>query len=167
MSKSKTTPILTSQRPNTFWRYWAPPVLWALAILAFSGDVGSTPYTTGLLKWVLSWIVDLSPEALTELQWYLRKVFHFVAYGILSVLWFRALTVRFPGSTRANVILALVLCLAVALLDESLQAMVPSRHGSLSDVVLDMAGAALLMAMAVHFRKRTPLKPPGARPPSS
>lgn len=167
MPESKTTPVLISQSPNTFWRYWAPPVLWALALLVFSGEAGSAPYTTGLIEWVLSWIVDISPKALTLFHWYLRKVFHFVAYGILSVLWFRALTVRFPSRPRANVIFSLVLCLVVALLDESFQALAPSRHGSLADVALDMAGAALLMAIAVYYRKRTPLTSPEARPPSS
>ena len=150
---------------SPFWRYWAPPILWALALLALSGEAGSSRHTSNFLQWVLSWIVTPSPEVLDLLHNLLRQAVHVFAYGILSVFWFRALAFRFPGSPGANVILALVLSLAVALLDEGHQALVPSREGSLGDVALDMAGAALLTAFAAYAR-RLSLSPPEARPPS-
>jgi len=166
MSNNKMTPALISRSPNTFWRYWAPPLCWAVALLIFSGEAGSSHHTSGLLKWILSGIVTLSPEALASLHNWMRWSIHVLAYGILSVLWFRALAFRFSGSPGTNVVFALVLSLAVALLDEGHQALVPSRDGSLGDVALDMAGAALLTAIALYARKRSPLSPPEARPPS-
>jgi VanZ family protein len=166
MSKSKPTPILISRSSNNFWLSWAPPLLWTLALLAFSGDAGSSQFTKGLLQWILSGIVTLSPQDLDVLHRWLRKAGHVLAYGILSVLWFRSLSLRYPGRLAANIALALALSLAVSLIDEGHQFLVSSRQGSLGDVALDMTGAVLMTAMAGYFRKWTSLAPPEARPPS-
>lgn len=157
--------LLGFRQPSPFWRYWVPPILWALVILVLSGEVGAATNTTGILRWILSWLITLSPQELDLLHGWLRQAAHLLTYGILSVLWFRALAFYFPRRPWANIALALMLCLVVALLDEGHQAMVASRTGNLGDVALDMTGAAFLIVAALWWKK-TSMIPTKLRPPS-
>jgi VanZ family protein len=67
---------------------------------------------------------------------------HFAEYGILAlVLIWRPL--------RGRPLLALVLCLAVALFDEGLQALDPARTGDFFDVSLDFGGAVAVVELGL------------------
>jgi VanZ family protein len=95
-------------------RLWAPVVLWAAAIFAFSSvpDLG-----TGLGTW----------------DFVLRKLAHALEFAVLGLLLARALG-------RAGVAFALGALYAVS--DEIHQSFVPGRAASLRDVLLDSAGVA-------------------------
>lgn len=134
------------------WRHWLPPLFLSLAILVLSGDLGAGHQTFGLLSWILSAWFPLSAEALELVHAVLRKAGHFLAYGVLAVLWFRALSFYRPERLKGNVLLALGLSLLVALTDEGHQFLVASRSGSLTDVLLDMAGAVSLVSLAFLYR---------------
>jgi VanZ family protein len=97
------------------FRLWAPVVLWAAVIFAFSSvpDLGS-----GLGTWDLV----------------LRKIAHAVEFGVLGALLLRAL-----GDARA----AAALGVAYAASDELHQHFVPGRLGSPWDVAIDSVGVAL------------------------
>ena len=70
---------------------------------------------------------------------------HFAEYGMLAlVLIWRPL--------RGRPVLALLLCLAAALLDEGLQALNPARTGDLFDVSLDFGGAVAVVALGLPSR---------------
>jgi len=139
---------------SLFWRYWAPPIFWALVIMALSGDLGSGPKSFSIVNWVLSWFVTLRPDTLSTINFYVRKVLHVVFYGVLAVLWLRALTASHPGRAVTNKILALALCLAVALTDEGHQYVVGSRTASWFDVGLDLSGGVVFLSLALGFTKR-------------
>jgi len=128
---------------SPFWRYWAPAVFWNAAVLVLSGDWGSAAHSLGLVKWLLSWIPGLTPAQLEPLHFFLRKAAHVLAYGLLYFLWFRVWRGPRRQPLKQALPLALGLCLAVALLDEGHQALVGSRSGSWSDVLLDLSGATL------------------------
>jgi VanZ family protein len=100
-------------------RLWAPVVLWAAVIFAFSSvpDLG-----TGLGTWDLV----------------LRKLAHAAEFAVLGALLLRALVVE-----RA----ALVLGIAYAASDELHQVFVPGRRGSVFDVLIDAVGVALGVAL--------------------
>ncbi len=135
--------------------YWAPPVLWAGAILGLSGDLGSSQETLGLVRWLLSWVPHLSLAQIVTFHGYLRKVGHFVAYGTLYFLWYRAFYGPGRHGARGRAILgafAVSLCLALA--DEGHQSQLASRGGSLWDVALDMSGAGLSAVLSAIFWKR-------------
>jgi VanZ family protein len=148
------------------WRYWAPPVIWALAIMVLSGDLGASPNTFSLFKWVLSLLVTLPPKTVSLLHMYFRKSLHVICYGILSVLWFRALMASHPRRLWGNFFVALGLCLAVSLIDEGHQFLLTSRTGNLGDVVLDMSGAVTFTLLTVVFQKRQVPAPAAAQPPN-
>ena len=60
-------------RQPHFYSYWLPPMLWGLAILCLSGDLGSGKNSLGILKWLLSWLVALEPAQLNLINLYCAK----------------------------------------------------------------------------------------------
>jgi VanZ family protein len=85
----------------------------------------------------------------------LRKSGHVLGYGILSALLFRAwrATIFVPGHPRWSVVwarIALFMTALVASLDEWHQTFLPSRTGTIRDVVLDSV-AALAMQVVLYF----------------
>jgi VanZ family protein len=132
---------------------WSPPLLWGLAILALSGDLGASRNTLGLLQWLLSVIPDLSPDQIASLHGALRKLGHMLAYGVLCFLWYRAYKSQWPKRHWFCLVLAVVSSLLVALLDEGHQSLAGTRSGSLTDVGWDLAGAVLSSLIILVFRK--------------
>lgn len=83
----------------------------------------------------------------------LRKLAHFVLYGVLGGLHAVLLSRRH----RRALSFPLLTVLPFAALDETIQYFVPGRHGSVWDVLLDMAGAltgALIVLLVQKCLKR-------------
>ncbi|NPV66971.1 MAG: VanZ family protein [Anaerolineae bacterium] len=89
-------------------------------------------------------------------EFLIKKSAHMIAYGVLALLLARAL-VAWGVTARRAAILAVLLALAYALLDEAHQALVPGRHASLTDIGLDAAGASLFMMVGHSIRRKQPL----------
>jgi len=122
------------------------PSLW-LALVLLLGTAYFSPSYTG--AFVLPFLKALAPGAssakLQTIHVVLRKLAHLAEYAVLALLWFRAL-VQGPGrTTRAAAWIALVICLACALVDETHQATIPTRSGSARDFVIDASGAGILL----------------------
>jgi VanZ family protein len=101
---------------------WLPVVAWMGLIFYLSAQPDLPSPTSG-------WVGDL-----------LSIVGHAFMFGVLAVLWARAL-----GARRLALPLALVLTLLYALFDEFHQSFVPGRHADPLDLVCDGAGAALAL----------------------
>ena len=71
----------------------------------------------------------------------LRKLAHATEFGLLFLLWHRALRFR-------NLPAAVVITVAYAISDELHQTQVPTRHGSPVDVLIDCAGIAIAVVLA-------------------
>jgi VanZ family protein len=123
--------------------YWLPPLLWGLAVLGMSGDLGSGKNTLGLLQWLTSWFVALKPAELKMINFYMRKTGHFLAYGAMYFLWFRAFRGHADYGPWRACLWSLGFCLLFASMDEGHQWFFSSRGPSLWDVMLDMSGASL------------------------
>ena len=132
--------------------YWLPPLLLTGGILSLSGDLGSTAHTQGLVKWLLSWFSFLNLERMQDRHRYFRIGGHILAYASLYFLWFRAFRGHFSARPGAAILWSLGFCLLTSLADEGHQALMPSRHGSIGDVVLDLSAAALA-ALALSFKR--------------
>lgn len=130
------------RRPH-FYSYWLPPMLLSLAILCLSGDLGSGKNTLGLLKWLLSRLMDLEPAQLNLINLYVRKTGHAVAYGLMYFLWFRAFLGHAGYGPRRACLWSLGVCLFFASMDEWRQLFSSSRGASVYDVILDMSGTGL------------------------
>jgi VanZ family protein len=76
-----------------------------------------------------------------------RKVVHATEYGVLWLLWVRAL-----GFRRAA--LGAAICVLYACSDEFHQTFVHGRHGTPVDVLIDATGVALAWALTANRRRR-------------
>jgi len=88
-----------------------------------------------------------------------RKLIHAIDYGVLFLLWLRALGWRAPAAA------ALVTVLYAAS-DEYHQTFVEGRHGTATDVAIDAAGVAVAWAVSRGGRRWRP-EPTGPEGPQA
>lgn len=123
-------------------------------IFVAGGDAGSAQVTRGGLSRLLEWLLPgLDPSALEVVNVALRKGGHLLSYALLAVLDYRAAQGWLPRASRAARPVAWLAAVGWAAVDEFHQSFYASRGGSIEDVVLDAAGAAVGLAMAIRFRK--------------
>jgi VanZ family protein len=122
---------------------WLPVVLWAALILSAANDQFSDKQTE-------SWLDRLFGRVRPEVNAVMRKSAHVAEYAVLSLLAWRA---------RRRLVVPLLICLAVACADESLQAMTVTRTGSPADVALDMCGAVGALIAVPGARARLLSRP--------
>ncbi len=150
--------------------FWRLPVLaWLLVIKCESTDSLSRANTQRLLFPPFHLVTGVSYGDFYEWNVVLRKVGHVFLYGILSLLAYLWARWEFrrgrPGtwSLRCAVIAVLGTVL-VASLDEWHQTMIPSRTGTLTDVMLDTAAglaAQVLVFLALGPLTAAPRSRPG------
>ncbi|MCL6558611.1 MAG: VanZ family protein [Firmicutes bacterium] len=80
-------------------------------------------------------------------QFWLRKGAHVVIYGALGMALAAALGSAGPGVRRCRVLAGVILVL-VAVLDEWHQTFVPGRTGRMADVLVDLAGYVFFIFLA-------------------
>jgi VanZ family protein len=136
-------------------RLWLPVVLWTM-VIAMESFFGSSGTTGLLLESTLTWLFgEVDPVIFDRLHFVLRKGGHFLGYGIFGYLWFRAFSVTFPNGPQIIwARLAIACTFLIASLDEWHQSFSPARTGHFGDVVLDTAGALLLVSMAMVAIRR-------------
>lgn len=146
------------------FRHWTPPVIWMALIYIGSTEHFSAEATGRVILPALRALLPRAdPAQLDLLHAILRKAAHVVEYGILSWLWFRALSRHeSPPRRRAGgpsgdgsaagpsdwpVLAALAISVAYAALDELHQAWTGVRTGSVVDVLWDGIGAAAALGL--------------------
>ena len=141
-------------------RAWWPAVVWIGIIAIESTDYLSSEHTGNALYWLLARV--LGPINLYDFlvfHHYLRKAGHVVGYGILGLLILRGLRATFNVSPRSILITGALAWLGtafVAALDEWHQTFIPSRTGTMRDVILDsVAGLVFLLVAQIWFRRRS------------
>ncbi len=141
---------------------WLPVVLGLLVIFLESSNYFSSSNTGAFLSKILTGIFGhhLNPSRMEALNFFLRKCGHFLGYGVLGLLFFRAIRNTFSLCRTAKAktsrpslqrwALAAILCTAmVAAADEWHQSFLASRTGAFHDVVLDTTGAAVLLILVL------------------
>ena len=126
-------------------RYWLPAGLWICIIFLASTDPFSATNTAPWLETVLRTIAGhaLAPEEFQRVHFIVRKCAHLTEYGILGALLFRAIRGdRLQWNIRWSA-MAVLIAAMVSSLDEWHQTFVPSRTGTVKDVILDTVGATL------------------------
>jgi VanZ family protein len=123
-----------------------------------SSDVDSGENSSRFVGWLVSVLAPwMTPGQTHLLHGLVRKLSHVVEYGILAALWFRALHRGQRLAPAPSVLAALLGTVAWAVIDEIHQAFVPTRSGTVVDVLLDTMGAALTLAL---LRSRAATRPP-------
>ena len=118
-----------------------------------STDLMSAEHTSRFLTPFLRWLSpDISPAALAQAHFLVRKAAHITEYAILTGLLFRAWRGSIGGFWRRGAA-ALAPAMIFAAFDEFHQSFVASRTASLGDVLLDWSGAivGIVIARVIHL----------------
>src|SRR5437588_5188629 len=148
-------------RARRFVRYWMPAILWMAIIFLGSTDMLSAEHTSRFLVPLLRWIdPQISVAALNAIQVGVRKLGHLTEYAILAMLLWRALRsgTRWPMKMSILFLVAALACAIFAASDEFHQSFVPSRTSSSIDVMIDVTGALIGLAICVAFTTRRSLQ---------
>ena len=138
------------------WVLRALPLFVMAAIFLFSSQTGeeSTGTSNGVIEAVARAVRPLAGEAelarLAEsLSFAVRKAAHAGIYAALGLCTMLAM-LTYPFSMRLRARAAILICAAYAAGDEIHQLFVPGRSGEVRDVMIDTAGAAagILLALA-------------------
>jgi VanZ family protein len=128
---------------------WLCVMVWIAAVQAFAGSSFSMNETSRFIGPLLRWLFpDVGAESVAFVHLAIRKAAHFVEYALLALLALRAFHLSFERPLALLAAASLALALVVAIVDESRQAVAVDRTGALSDVVLDIGGAAFALALA-------------------
>lgn len=151
--------IVGTDHTNRNWRgrviRYAPFLICTVVIFTASSSTGSAENTSRFIRPLLELIFySAEPASIDSIHGFIRKSAHFIFYGILAVLAFRA----FVGSSKrllaaTPIITALFAVFVIASVDEINQSFNPERTGSMFDVLLDMAGAVTFL-VALRFLRR-------------
>ena len=144
-------------------RYWLPVAAWMLLIFAASTDLMSAKNTSGFISQILRWWdPEISLESIRAVQFGVRKAAHVTEYAILAGLLLRALHAGWRAVRLRHALIALGVAAAYAALDEYHQSFVASRTGSPRDVLIDMSGALVGVAICWwRIARRPPNHAPG------
>jgi len=149
---------LSSDRHHVL-KAWIALILWLIVIAIESSAYFSAHNTGRFLYPLLHFLFGLDPSRFDFWHFLIRKCGHVFGYGLLSILLFRAWRETLPASGNpkwtfrwANIsVLGTAL---VASLDEWHQSYIPSRTGSVRDVILDTCagiGAQILLFLWVKL----------------
>ena len=78
------------------------------------------------------------------------SLLHIPLYGILTLLLVLALCPRSAANSQLRYTLAALMAMAVAIVDEIYQSFIPSREGSITDVLLDALGVSLALILSLR-----------------
>ena len=138
---------------------WLPSAIWLAVIVTESTNLGSADHTSRILYPIFHFLFGMDPARFAGWHVVLRKTGHFVGYFTLSVLLFRSWRASFPRlSTRWCLqwaTLAFLCTLLVATFDEWHQTFLPSRTGTVRDVILDSTAglvAQILLFMILQMQ---------------
>jgi len=138
---------------------WLLVLVWMSLIFVGSTDLLASRHTSRFLFPLLRWLKpDISQATMDEVQRFVRKSGHVSEYGVLAILVICAL--KTPRNPQPNWRLALAICALYAASDEFHQTFVPTRDGTVHDVLIDTAGASVgLGVFALWVNRRRPGPP--------
>ena len=146
---------------KSFLKYWLPVLIWLAIIFIGSTDLMSAEHTSRIIGPILRWFKpDVSGETIARAQFIVRKAGHVSEYAILATLIWRALRRAAQRKQRMSSLFigAWLACAIFAATDEFHQSFVPSRTASPVDVMIDICGALLGLAICVAVASRKVLK---------
>ncbi len=131
-----------------FAAYGLPPLLWMALIFPVGNRALGSSRIFEIFADVFRWLAPRASEHTLGVAYIVfRKSLHFVEYGFLAFLLYRAFRAgRGPLWSRRAGVLAAALAIGYGFLDEFLQSFVPNRWGSPFDWAVDTAGILTTVA---------------------
>jgi VanZ family protein len=142
---------------KSFIKYWLPILIWLGVIFAGSTEIFSAEQTSRYLVPFLRWLdPHISISAIAAIHFALRKLGHLTEYAILAALLLRALRIANRLQMRMSIlfVVAWLVCAIFAATDEFHQSFVPSRTAAAGDVMIDIVGAFIGLAICWIFARR-------------
>jgi VanZ family protein len=135
-----------------FWisAWW--PVAVSIAVIALeSTEYLGSNHTSGPFRWVFQALFGPVSDARWEIIHHIiRKSGHFLGYGAVGLTWLRAWRITLPAAgPLPKGSLSLLGTALLASWDEWHQSFLPNRTSSPWDVLLDCAGAFLMISVAL------------------
>ncbi|MBN2264570.1 MAG: VanZ family protein [Candidatus Aminicenantes bacterium] len=129
--------------------YFLPPLLLMALIFPMGNRALGSSRLREIFAAVFLWLAPHASEQTISLAYViLRKTSHFMSYGLLAFLFYRAFRGgRGPFWSKRTGFLAASAAIAYGFLDELLQTFVPSRIGSPFDWAIDTAGVLTSIAL--------------------
>lgn len=147
---------------RTPWKEWIPAGIWLGIIALESTGLASASNTSWILYPIFHFLTGVDREHFFFWNHLFRKIGHFVGYGLLTFLLFRAWRATLPVLSTYNwawrwARTSFLMTVLVATLDEWHQSYLPSRTGRWQDVVLDSSAALcvqIVIWIVLRLRKR-------------
>jgi VanZ family protein len=135
-------------------------MVWMGLIFIGSTDVLSAEHTSRFLIPFLRWFdPQISWGAIIVAQTVVRKLGHLTEYAILAALLWHALRgTQWSSKMSLLLTVAWVACAIFAASDEFHQSFVPSRTPAVHDVMIDVCGAFIGLAICVAVASRKVVK---------
>ena len=134
--------VVSDELMHGLWR-WVVPFLAAALILILGSSYFSMARTGVVIEPALRWLLpNTGAQTIGYLHIIIRWSAHSAEYALLSL----ALV---AGPLRGRPVTVLLICIAVASLDEGLQGLRPDRTSSLFEVTLDSGGAVTVLALGL------------------
>ncbi|MFK7898840.1 MAG: VanZ family protein [Myxococcota bacterium] len=163
MSSSPTAPtasaaqVKTARKRRRLILAWLFVLLWAGVIWQLGTDNFSLAETRESFWWpIVEWMIgDIDAVTRWKAHVWIRKSAHFIEYGILALLTFRAALLSVNKNRLATAgWTALFIVLALASADEARQAFSPVRTGSPYDVLIDLSGGVIVVLGLIFISRR-------------
>jgi hypothetical protein len=157
---------LTASRPNLV-RAWWPGAVWTGLIAFESTDFFSSQNTGTVLYTIFTRLFgNINLYHFLIFHHYLRKAGHVVGYGMLGLLllrgW-RATLDQDHAQLARTALLSWLGTVFVAAMDEWHQSYIPSRTGTVRDVVLDSVAGLVFLLVAYFWLRRSDGVAPDSR----
>ena len=124
---------------------WVTVGIYVIVLALFAGVAMHPKNTLALLDPFVRWLwPSASFDDIDRVHLMAREFGHFLIPAA-------AFTVLVIGPLRRRPLVALLLCTAFAVIDESFQSFMPGRTGSVADVIVDVSGATLAYAIYRAF----------------
>jgi VanZ family protein len=151
---------LTPARPRpSLLRAWWPALVWAVLICIESTDSFSSEHTGALLyRLIAHFYPNVNFHDVLVLNFVLRKTGHVCGYGILSLLLLRGWRATLDPARAwlgRVTLLSWLGTMFVAAMDEWHQSYIPSRTGTVRDVMLDSVAGLVFLSIAYLWLRRS------------
>ncbi len=138
---------------------WIAAILWLIVISIESTTYLSSSNTSRFLYPLLHYLFGIDYAAFEPWHVVIRKSGHVFGYGLLCILLFRAWSETLPSATGAKwtirwATIAVVGTALAASLDEWHQSFIPTRTGTVRDVILDTSAAIAAQLALVLYQTR-------------
>ncbi len=110
-------------------------LIWFNSLMPADVSSEQSGFIVGIINSLFDWMnISIDQSLLSAI---IRKLAHFIEFSVLGYLYFN---ISFKQSNKKNLIIAILLGIVVAIIDECIQLFVDGRAFMLTDIGIDSSG---------------------------